>query len=25
NRIVDQPGHVPMDWHPTAQTAEAVE
>ena len=22
NRIVDQPGHVPMDWHPAAEAAE---
>jgi len=22
NRMVDQPGHVPMDWHPAAQAAE---
>ena len=22
NRIVDQPGHVPMDWHPAAEAVE---
>ena len=22
NRMVDQPGHVPMDWHPAAEAAE---
>src|SRR5437868_1132564 len=22
NRVVDQPGHVPMDWHPAAEAAE---
>jgi glutathione S-transferase len=22
NRVVDQPGHVPMDWHPAAEAAQ---
>jgi len=22
NRVVDQPGHVPMDWHPATEAVE---